>query len=123
MHITTFSLRQLDPTPTFTDTARDIIADLQKMSTTTKARLEFFALVFGLLLTVASALKVFVFLPPRVDALEKADEKRGDEIHALQLKTAATDVAIAGIIPKLDAIDKGVGDIKADVREIRAKAK
>ena len=77
-------------------------------------------MVFGLIIAVASALKVFVFLPPRVDALEQSQTSQGAKIEALQAKTSATDVAIAGIVPQLQSINQGVSDIKSDIREIRA---
>lgn len=89
------------------------------MSTQTKARLELSALILGLILTVASAVKVFVFLPPRVDSLEKVADIQAQKIEAMQIKASATDIAIAGIVPQLAAINEGVSDIKADIRELR----
>lgn len=115
----TFSLEPIQSRPSFTDTALDTIHAVRTMSTQIKQRLETLALVLGLLLTVASALKVFVFLPPRVDSLEKTTDEQAKKIEAIQVKASATDVAIAGIVPQLTAINQGIGEIKADIRDIR----
>ena len=119
MNAITYSLSPLQPPPSFTDTAREVIRDLRTMSTQTKARLELIALVLGLFLTVASAVKVFVFLPPRVDAVEKGQADIMADLKAVQAKAAATDVAIAGIAPQLAAMNQGILRIESDVREIR----
>jgi hypothetical protein len=119
MNVTTYSLRSLQPPPSFTDTARDMIRDIRTMSTQTKARLELTALLLGLFLTIASAVKVFVFLPPRVDAVEKGQAELVADLKAVQAKAAATDVAIAGIAPQLAAMNQGILRIESDVREIR----
>lgn len=119
MHSITFSLAPLEPRPTFTDTAQDTVRAISNMSTQTKQRLELLGLVLGLLLTLASAVKVFVFLPPRVDTLEKTQAEQAADLKVIQAKASATDVAIAGIVPQLTAINQGIGEIKADVRDIR----
>lgn len=121
MHTTTFSLRQFEPptTPCFTDTAREVMREIRTMSTTTKARIELISLILGLLLTVASALKVFVYLPPRVEALEKVAADLAVDQKAQQARTSSVEVAIAGIVPQLTAINQGVADIKDDIREMR----
>lgn len=115
----TFSLHAPDPLPCFTDTARDVIRDIRTMSTQTKHRLELAALIVTLVVAGASALKVFVFLPPRVDAVEKVQLDHTAELKAIQVRASATDVAIAGIIPQLTAINQGIIEIKADMRDIR----
>lgn len=122
MNATTFSLHQFQSRPTLTDTAQDTIRALQKMSTQTKQRLENLALLLGLMLTIASAVKVFVFLPTRVETLEKSDEAQAAKIDAMELKASATDVAIAGIMPQLSAINQGLLRIESDVRELRRAA-
>lgn len=119
MHTITFSLEPIQPRPSFTDTAIETIHAVRTMSTQTKQRLETLALFLGLLLTLASAVKVFVFLPPRVDSLEKTTDEQAKKIEAIQVKASATDVAIAGIVPQLTAINQGIGEIKADIRDIR----
>lgn len=92
------------------------------MSTQTKQRLENLALLLGLILTIASAVKVFVFLPTRVETLEKSAESQASKIEAIELKASATDVAIAGIVPQLSAINQGLLRIESDVRELRRAA-
>jgi septal ring factor EnvC (AmiA/AmiB activator) len=117
--MTTYALRPLDPLPSFTDTARDVIRDIRCMSTQTKARLEHTALILGLILTVCSALKVFVFLPSRVNAHDQAIKEIQADVKAVQAKASTTDVAIARMEPQLAAINQGIAEIKADVRDIR----
>lgn len=116
---TTFSLHEFGSTPYFTDTARDVIRDFRTMSSQTKARLELVALVLGLFLTVASALKVFIFLPPRVDAHDEAIREMQGDMKAVQAKAAATDVTIAGIAPQLASMNQGILRIESDLRELR----
>jgi hypothetical protein len=118
MHSLTFSL---SGPPHFIDTARDVVSELRTMSTQTKARLELLALIVGLVITLASALKAFIYLPPQVDAHERAIEKLAVEVEAVKARASATDVAIAGIMPQLAAIQQGVVEIKADVRDIRSQ--
>lgn len=92
------------------------------MSNQTKARLELVALIIGLFLTVASAVKVFVFLPHRVDAVEKNQDAIVADLKEVKAQAAATDVAIAGITPQLNAINQGIFRIESDVRELRRAA-
>lgn len=93
------------------------------MSNQTKARLELVALILGLFLTVASAVKVFIYLPPRVDAVERGHVEIMADLKEVHAKAAATDVVIAGIAPQLAAMNQGILRIESDVREIRrAKA-
>lgn len=115
----TFSLHSPDRLPCFTDTARDAIRDIRTMSTQTKHRLELAALILGLIVTAASAAKVFIFLPPRVTAVERVQAEHTAELKVVNARASATDVAIAGIMPQLAAIQQGVSDIKADVRDLR----
>jgi 5,10-methylenetetrahydrofolate reductase len=68
---------------------------------------------------VGAAVKVFILLPPRVDSLEDGQKSIVADIKIIQAKASATDVAIAGIVPQLTAINQGVGEIKADIRDIR----
>lgn len=89
------------------------------MSNQTKARLELVALILGLFLTVASAVKVFVYLPPRVDSVERGQAEMIAEMKEIKAKAAATDVVIAGIAPQLAAMNQGIIRIESDVREIR----
>lgn len=115
----TYSLAPFGRGSKYTATGLSIIHDLHKMSTQTKQRIEFVALLLGLLLTVSSAVKVFVFLPPRVDMLERSMVEQGVEIKAIQAKSSATDIAIARIEPQLAAIAQSIAEIKSDVRELR----
>jgi hypothetical protein len=119
MHTTTYSLRPIQPPASFTDTAREVIRDIQSMSAQAKARLELLAVVVGLILAVAGALKGFVFMPPRLDAHDIAIKEVQAELKAVKEKASATDIAIAGIVPQLTAINQGIGEIKADVRDLR----
>lgn len=116
----TFSIHFRPHGPSFTETAKAIINDLRTMSTQTKARLEFLALAVTLILTVGSAFKVFILLPPRVEALEEKSKQAEEKMDTLQGKASATDVAIAGIIPQLTAIQLGISDIKSEIRDIRS---
>ena len=118
----TFSLSSPDAErQTITDTAIAAYHAVRDMSTQTKQRLEMMALILGLVLTVVSAVKVFVLLPPRVDALERNAEEHTRKIEAMQTKATATDIAIARIEPQLAAINAGIAELKADVRQIRDK--
>jgi hypothetical protein len=117
MNTVTYSLSPLDPL--FTKTASNLINDIRTMSTETKARLELLGLILTIGLTVASALKIFVFLPPRVDQVEKNQAELVAELKAVQAKAAATDVAIAGIAPQLAAMNQGILRIESDLRELR----
>jgi predicted transcriptional regulator len=118
MHTTTYSLRPIQ-SASFTDTARDVIRDIQDMSTQTKARLELLGLIVTIILGVSSALSVFVFLPPRVDALEKAEAETSAKIEAIQAKATASDIAVAEMRADVRAIAAGVLRIESDVRDIR----
>lgn len=104
---------------TFTETARDVIHDFKKMSNQTKARLELVALLVTLIITCASALKVFVYLPPRVDKLEADQGAIVSELQAVNLNANSTDIAIAKIEPQLAAINEGISDLKQDIRDMR----
>ena len=119
MHTITFSLHYEPPRVSYCETARQTYQALRTMSTQTKARLEMIALVLGLVLTVVSAVRVFIYLPSRVDAVEKVQGEHTAELKAIQIKSSATDVAIAGIVPQLTAINQGITEIKGDIRDIR----
>lgn len=119
MHTITFSLYHEPARPSYIETARETIQAIQKMSTQTKARLELLALVLGLVLSVGAAIKVFIFLPPRVDSLEEGQKSIVADIKVIQAKASATDVAIAGIVPQLTSINSGVKEIRDDIRELR----
>ena len=119
MHAITFSLYYEPGRPSYVDTAKETIKAIHSMSAQTKARLELLALVLGLILSVGAALKVFVFIPPRVDSLEEGQKAMAADIKVIQARASATDVAIAGIVPQLNAINQGVSEIKSDIRDIR----
>ena len=121
MHTLTFSLHHCEPRRCFVDTAQETYHALCNMSTQTKARLELIALLVALALTLASAAKVFVFLPHRVDAVEKEAAIQAARIEVLQVKGSATDVAIAGILPQLTEIRSGISRIEQEVRDQRNK--
>jgi len=76
-------------------------------------------LAFGLVLTVASSVRVFIFLPPRVSAIESAMVVASAEMKMMQTKATGTELMIARIEPQLAAISQVIQDIKADVRDIR----
>jgi hypothetical protein len=119
----TFSLAPLQSRPSFTETARETIRDLRNMSTQTQKRIELLALIVGLVLTVSSALKVFVFLPPRVDAHDTAIKEVQAELKVVQAKASASDVAVAEMKADVRAIAAGITRIESDVRDIRNNAK
>jgi len=119
MHAITFSLHYEPPRVSYCETAKQTIHAIRNMSAQTKARLELFAIILSVALSISGALKVFVFMPPRVDALEKTQADQGADIKVMQAKASATDVAIAGIVPQLTAINAGVREIKDDIRELR----
>ncbi len=70
-------------------------------------------------LGVASAVKVFIFLPPRVDALEESETEIKAKIESIQVKASASDIVVAEMRADVRAIAAGVTRIESDVRDIR----
>jgi len=89
------------------------------MSTQTQRRLELLSLILTIALGVASAVKVFIFLPPRVDALEESETEIKAKIESIQVKASASDIVVAEMRADVRAIAAGVTRIESDVRDIR----
>jgi hypothetical protein len=56
----------------------------------------------------------------RVVSLEKSDVEQSVKLDAITARASSTEIAIAGIVPQLMAINQSLTEIKADVRETRA---
>lgn len=121
MHTITFSLHYEPPRHCFVDTAEETYKALRNMSTQTKERITFWLGLVISLIAIGSAFKSFIYMPPRLDGIEKEVAAQAVKIEAMQLKASATDVAIAGIMPQLAEIRSGVVRIENEVRDQRNK--
>jgi hypothetical protein len=118
----TYTIHFMPNGPRVTDTAKAIIHDIKTMSATTKARLELLALVVALAVTIGTAFKSYVLQEPRIDKLEERQAELRSQMEVMRAKASATDVAIAGIMPQLVTIQQSLAEIKADIRDLRAKS-
>ncbi len=88
-----------------------------------KHRIELSALVVTTLIAIISALKAFIFLPPKVEAQGEALREVQVTLKEVQAKASATDVAIARMEPQLASINQGIFEIKADMRDLRLNSR
>lgn len=116
MHSITFSLHHDAPRRSLVDTASESIEAIQHMSAQTKARLELLALVVGLLLSVGASVKVWVFLPSKVESMERDVTNNAKAIVDLQTRRETDREILLKLGWQYETISRDIADIKAAVK-------
>jgi hypothetical protein len=109
MYPITFSLKSIPPRHSYLDTAKDALQQIHTMSAQTKARIELFAIVVTLILSVAATAKVWFILPDKVDRQERA-------IAELQTRREVDREILMKLVWQNDRIFADIAEIKAAVK-------